>query len=121
MRGRAVAITWSGGLSAAAVAGGLVLGIGDRGGELAAVLQQFEGPHHQLVTAPIRRVPAGQWPAGRCEIGSGGALLDDGHVPQVPLQGGLDAGRAVAITWCVGRGAAAVAGGLALGAGDRGG
>ncbi len=43
MRGRAVAITWSGGLSAAAVAGGLVLGIGDRGGELAAVLQQLEG------------------------------------------------------------------------------
>ncbi len=80
---------WVGG--AAAVAGGLALGTGERGSELAAVLQQFEGPHHQLVTAPIRRVPAGQWPAGRCEIGSGGALLDDGHVPQGPLQGGLDA------------------------------
>ena len=44
MRGRAVAITWSGGLSAAAVAGGLALGSGDRGGELAAVLQPPEGP-----------------------------------------------------------------------------
>jgi hypothetical protein len=43
MCGRAVAITWSGSLSAAAVAGGLVLGTGDRGGELAAVLQQLEG------------------------------------------------------------------------------
>ncbi|HAT3513170.1 TPA: hypothetical protein I8525_004676 [Aeromonas hydrophila] len=43
MRGRAVPITWSGRLSAAAVAGGLVLGAGDRGGELAAVLQQLEG------------------------------------------------------------------------------
>jgi hypothetical protein len=43
MRGRAVAITWSGSLSAVAVAGGLALGAGDRGGELAAVLQQLEG------------------------------------------------------------------------------
>jgi len=34
-------------------AGGLALETGDRGGELAAVLQQFEGPHHQPVTAPI--------------------------------------------------------------------
>ena len=53
MRGNAAAFTWSGGLNAAAVAGGLALGTGDRGGELAAVLQQFEGPHHQPVTAPI--------------------------------------------------------------------
>ena len=68
MRGRAAAFTWSGGLSAAAVAGGLALGSGDRGGELAAVLQQLEGPHHQPVTAPIWRVPASLWPAGRCEI-----------------------------------------------------
>ncbi|GJB26742.1 hypothetical protein KAM365_44920 [Aeromonas caviae] len=44
MRGRAAAITWCVGRGAAAVAGGLVLGAGDRGGELAAVLQPPEGP-----------------------------------------------------------------------------
>ena len=44
MRGRAMAITWCVGRGAAAVAGGLVLGSGDRGGELAAVLQQLKGP-----------------------------------------------------------------------------
>ena len=38
------------------------------------------------MTAPSRLVPA-----GRCEIGSGGTLLDDGHVLQGPLLGGLDA------------------------------
>ncbi|GJB26737.1 hypothetical protein KAM448_45060 [Aeromonas caviae] len=101
MRGRAAAITWCVGRGAAAVAGGLVLGTGDRGGELAAVLQQLEGPHHQPVMAPIWRVSAGLWLAGRCEIGSGGALLDDGHVPQGPLQGGIDAGprRGVHLVW----------------------
>ena len=52
----------------AAVAGALAPGSGDRGGELAAVLQQLKGPHYQPVTAPIQRSPAGQWPAGRCEI-----------------------------------------------------
>ena len=82
MRSRAVAITWCVGRGAAAVAGGLALGTGERGSELAAVLQQLEGPHHQPVTAPIWRVPAGLWPPERCEIGSGGALLDDGHVPR---------------------------------------
>ena len=43
-RGRAATFTWSGGLSSVAVAGGLALGTGDRGSELAAVLQQLEGP-----------------------------------------------------------------------------
>ena len=43
MCGCAVAITWCVGRGAAAVVGGLALGAGDRGGELAAVLQQLEG------------------------------------------------------------------------------
>ena len=44
MRGRAVPLpgVWVGGT--AAVAGGLALGSGERGGELAAVLQQLKGP-----------------------------------------------------------------------------
>ncbi|WP_223955155.1 hypothetical protein, partial [Aeromonas caviae] len=90
MRGRAVAITWCVGLSAAAVAGALAQGTGDRGVSSLQCCNRPKGPHHQPVTAPIRRVPAGLWLAGRCEIGSGGALLDDGHVPQGPLQGGID-------------------------------
>ena len=63
------------------------------------------------MTALIRRMPG-----GRCEIGSGGALLDDGHVLQGPLQGGLDARpRRGHHLVCGGLNAAAVAGGLALG------
>jgi hypothetical protein len=51
-----------------------------------------------------------------------GALLDDGHVPQGPLQGGLYARpRRGYHLVCGGLSAAAVAGGLALGTGDRGG
>ncbi|WP_223956790.1 hypothetical protein, partial [Aeromonas caviae] len=79
-----------------------------------------KGPHHQPVTAPIWRVPAGLWLAGRCEIGSGGALLNDGHVPRRCGRVTLMRGRAVAITLCVGLSAAAVAGALAQGTGDRG-
>ncbi len=79
MRGRAVAITWCVGRGAAAVAGGLALGPGERGSELAAVLQPPEGPPPPTGDGPdlagacrpvagravrdrIRRRAAGRWP-----------------------------------------------------------
>ncbi len=116
-RGRAATFTWSGGLSSVAVAGGLALGTGDRGSELAAVLQQLEGPS-----------PTGGGPDPAGVSRPGGAGSDPGRAAgRWPCPLGAAAGwpRCAAAPWrspgvWVGR-AAVVAGGLALGAGDRGG
>ena len=104
-RGRAATFTWSGGLSSVAVAGGLALGTGDRGSELAAVLQQLEGPS-----------PTGGGPDPAGVSGPGGAGSDPGRAAgRWPCPLGAAAGwfRCAAVPWRspgVGRGGRAIEG-----------
>ncbi len=108
-RGRAATFTWSGGLSSVAVAGGLALGTGDRGSELAAVLQQLEGPS-----------PTGGGPDPAGVSGPGGAGSDPGRAAgRWPCPLGAAAGwfRCAAVPWRspgVGRGGGELAAVLQL-------